>query len=111
MPFPGLLLACIQRSCRIAPSASAAIKHACAACSCRATLYCAAHATPACPSALCCSSTDKGISGGQCKRVNIGIALISNPRVLFLVRSWLRLAVGRDWWEVPWGAHTALYCA
>ena len=26
----------------------------------------------------------KGISGGQAKRTNIGIALISNPRVLFL---------------------------
>ena len=28
----------------------------------------------------------KGISGGQAKRTNIGIALITNPRVLFLVR-------------------------
>lgn len=28
----------------------------------------------------------RGISGGQAKRVNIGIALITNPRVLFLVR-------------------------
>jgi ATP-binding cassette, subfamily G (WHITE), member 2 len=26
----------------------------------------------------------KGISGGQAKRTNIGIALITNPRVLFL---------------------------
>ncbi|KAK9904696.1 hypothetical protein WJX75_000743 [Coccomyxa subellipsoidea] len=26
----------------------------------------------------------RGISGGQCKRVNIGIALVTNPRVLFL---------------------------
>ena len=26
----------------------------------------------------------RGISGGQAKRVNIGIALITNPRVLFL---------------------------
>eukprot|EP00210_Caulerpa_lentillifera_P004875 g4653.t1 len=30
------------------------------------------------------SSLNRGISGGQAKRVNIGIALISNPRVLFL---------------------------
>ncbi|MEW5308615.1 MAG: hypothetical protein WDW38_000559 [Sanguina aurantia] len=30
------------------------------------------------------SSMAKGISGGQAKRVNIGIALITNPRVLFL---------------------------
>ncbi|EIE18756.1 ABC family transporter: multidrug, partial [Coccomyxa subellipsoidea C-169] len=27
---------------------------------------------------------NRGISGGQCKRVNIGIALVTNPRVLFL---------------------------
>ena len=27
---------------------------------------------------------DRGISGGQAKRVNIGIALISNPRVLYM---------------------------
>ena len=27
---------------------------------------------------------NKGISGGQSKRVNIGIALVTNPRVLFL---------------------------
>jgi ATP-binding cassette subfamily G (WHITE) protein 2 len=26
----------------------------------------------------------KGISGGQAKRTNIGIAIITNPRVLFL---------------------------
>ncbi len=26
----------------------------------------------------------RGISGGQCKRVNIGIALIANPRVLLI---------------------------
>ncbi len=32
------------------------------------------------------NSLSKGISGGQAKRVNIGIALITNPRVLFLVR-------------------------
>ena len=25
-----------------------------------------------------------GCAGGQCKRVNIGIALVTNPRVLFL---------------------------
>jgi hypothetical protein len=30
------------------------------------------------------SQLSKGISGGQAKRVNIGIALITNPRVLFL---------------------------
>ena len=30
------------------------------------------------------SAAAKGISGGQAKRVNIGIALITNPRVLFL---------------------------
>ncbi len=29
--------------------------------------------------AACC-----WIPGGQCKRVNIGIALVTNPRVLFL---------------------------
>lgn len=28
----------------------------------------------------------RGISGGQCKRVNIGVALVTEPRVLFLVR-------------------------
>lgn len=27
---------------------------------------------------------ERGISGGQSKRVNIGIALVTNPRVLFL---------------------------
>jgi len=38
----------------------------------------------------CCSSTQigsalkRGISGGQAKRLNIGIALITDPRVLFL---------------------------
>ena len=32
------------------------------------------------------SQLAKGISGGQAKRTNIGIALITNPRVLFLVR-------------------------
>lgn len=32
-----------------------------------------------------CSSTHiRGISGGQAKRLNIGIALITDPRVLFL---------------------------
>jgi len=30
------------------------------------------------------SQLSRGISGGQAKRVNIGIALVSNPRVLFL---------------------------
>lgn len=30
------------------------------------------------------SALSKGISGGQSKRVNIGIALITNPKVLFL---------------------------
>jgi len=30
------------------------------------------------------SPLSRGISGGQAKRVNIGIALVSNPRVLFL---------------------------
>jgi ATP-binding cassette subfamily G (WHITE) protein 2 len=30
------------------------------------------------------SSLTKGISGGQSKRTNIGIALITNPRVLML---------------------------
>ena len=31
-----------------------------------------------------CSPMARGISGGQAKRVNIGIALVTNPRVLFL---------------------------
>ena len=30
------------------------------------------------------NAASKGISGGQAKRVNIGLALITNPRVLFL---------------------------
>ena len=30
------------------------------------------------------SVLERGISGGQAKRVNIGIALVTNPRVLFL---------------------------
>ncbi len=30
------------------------------------------------------NAANKGISGGQAKRVNIGLALITNPRVLFL---------------------------
>jgi len=35
--------------------------------------------------------TLRGISGGQAKRVNIGLALITRPRVLFLVRTfWLQ---------------------
>lgn len=36
----------------------------------------------------------RGISGGQAKRVNIGIALVTNPRVLFLGAS-------RGRWEGP----------
>ena len=31
------------------------------------------------------SALVRGISGGQAKRVNIGIALITDPRILFLV--------------------------
>jgi ABC-type multidrug transport system ATPase subunit len=30
------------------------------------------------------SQMDRGISGGQAKRTNIGIALITNPKVIFL---------------------------
>jgi ABC-type glutathione transport system ATPase component len=30
------------------------------------------------------SPLERGISGGQAKRVNIGIAMVSNPRVLYL---------------------------
>mmetsp|Transcript_144 Transcript_144/g.316 ORF Transcript_144/g.316 Transcript_144/m.316 type:complete len:615 (-) Transcript_144:60-1904(-) len=37
-----------------------------------------------CRRVLIGSNLARGISGGQAKRVNIGIALISNPRVLFL---------------------------
>ncbi|KAL4421764.1 hypothetical protein ABPG77_009747 [Micractinium sp. CCAP 211/92] len=37
-----------------------------------------------CRDVLIGSSMSKGISGGQAKRVNIGIALVTNPRVLFL---------------------------
>ncbi len=37
-----------------------------------------------CKDVLIGSELSKGISGGQAKRVNIGIALITNPRVLFL---------------------------
>ena len=37
-----------------------------------------------CRTVLIGSQMARGISGGQAKRVNIGIALISNPRVLFL---------------------------
>ncbi|EFN51572.1 hypothetical protein CHLNCDRAFT_140061 [Chlorella variabilis] len=37
-----------------------------------------------CRNVLIGSALSKGISGGQAKRVNIGIALVTNPRVLFL---------------------------
>ncbi|PSC74385.1 P-loop containing nucleoside triphosphate hydrolase isoform B [Micractinium conductrix] len=37
-----------------------------------------------CRNVLIGSAMNKGISGGQAKRVNIGIALVTNPRVLFL---------------------------
>jgi len=37
-----------------------------------------------CRDVLIGNELSKGISGGQAKRVNIGIALITNPRVLFL---------------------------
>lgn len=37
-----------------------------------------------CKDVLIGNELSKGISGGQAKRVNIGIALITNPRVLFL---------------------------
>lgn len=37
-----------------------------------------------CRHVLIGSKLARGISGGQAKRVNIGIALVSNPRVLFL---------------------------
>ena len=43
-------------------------------------------ATAADPDGVC-NRTDQGdlwCAGGQCKRVNIGIALVTNPRVLFL---------------------------
>lgn len=30
------------------------------------------------------SSLSRGISGGQAKRTNIGLALVTSPRVLFL---------------------------
>lgn len=41
-------------------------------------------ALESCRKVLIGSELSRGISGGQCKRVNIGIALITNPRVLFL---------------------------
>ena len=37
-----------------------------------------------CRNVLIGSNMARGISGGQAKRVNVGIALVSNPRVLFL---------------------------
>ena len=37
-----------------------------------------------CRDVLIGSQMAKGISGGQAKRTNIGIALITNPRVIFL---------------------------
>ena len=37
-----------------------------------------------CRKVLIGSNMARGISGGQAKRVNVGIALVSNPRVLFL---------------------------
>ncbi len=37
-----------------------------------------------CRSVLIGTAAARGVSGGQAKRVNIGIALVSNPRVLFL---------------------------
>ena len=37
-----------------------------------------------CRSTLIGSPSHRGISGGQAKRVNIGISLISSPSVLFL---------------------------
>jgi ABC-type multidrug transport system ATPase subunit len=39
------------------------------------------------------SSLSKGISGGQAKRTNIGIAMVTNPRVLMLDEV-SRVAVG-----------------
>lgn len=41
-------------------------------------------ALESCRNVLIGSDMARGISGGQSKRVNIGIALITNPRVLFL---------------------------
>ena len=41
-------------------------------------------ALDSCRNVLIGSEMARGISGGQAKRVNIGIALITNPRVLFL---------------------------
>lgn len=41
-------------------------------------------ALDSCRDVLIGSELARGISGGQAKRVNIGIALITNPRVLFL---------------------------
>jgi ABC-type glutathione transport system ATPase component len=59
-----------------------------------------AHALPSHRRVKIGNALDKGVSGGQAKRTNIGIALITNPRVLFLdeVRpmrwlAWLRLSI------------------
>ncbi len=41
-------------------------------------------ALESCRNRLIGDSLHRGISGGQAKRVNIGIALVTNPRVLFL---------------------------
>lgn len=40
------------------------------------------------------STMVKGISGGQAKRTNIGIALVTNPRILFLGASWEEACAG-----------------
>jgi len=37
-----------------------------------------------CRAVQCGSAAKKGISGGQAKRVNIGLSLVTNPRVMFL---------------------------
>jgi ABC-type multidrug transport system ATPase subunit len=37
-----------------------------------------------CRDVMCGDAAHKGISGGQAKRVNIGLALVTNPRVMFL---------------------------
>jgi ABC-type multidrug transport system ATPase subunit len=40
-----------------------------------------------CRDVMCGSAASKGISGGQAKRVNIGLALVTAPRVMFLARA------------------------